>query len=149
LTYPGVYVEEVPSGVRTIVGVSTSDTAFVDFFARGPVGEAKRITSFGEFEREFGGLDPASEASYAIQQFYANGGQVAWVVRVDTGGAPAAAVLPGMLGSEPTPAIHLEAANPGEWGNSLRAAAVGIRLPGPAAALASDRFNLVVQETRK
>ena len=30
-TYPGVYIEEVPSGVRTIVGVSTSVTAFVGY----------------------------------------------------------------------------------------------------------------------
>lgn len=35
LSYPGVYVEEVPSGVRTLVGVSTSNTAFVDFFRAG------------------------------------------------------------------------------------------------------------------
>lgn len=35
-TYPGVYVEEIPSGVRTITGVSTSNTAFVDYFGAGP-----------------------------------------------------------------------------------------------------------------
>ena len=35
LTYPGVYIEEVPSGVRTITGVATSITAFV--------GRAKKI----------------------------------------------------------------------------------------------------------
>ena len=45
-TYPGVYVEEIPSGVRTIVGVSTSDTAFVDFLAEGPMGVPTEITSF-------------------------------------------------------------------------------------------------------
>jgi phage tail sheath protein FI len=43
-TYPGVYVEEVPSGVRTIAGVSTSDTAFIDFFGRGPMNRAVRVT---------------------------------------------------------------------------------------------------------
>ena len=68
--YPGVYVEEVPSGVRTIIGVSTSDTAFVDFFRRGPVNQPVRVTSFGDFERTFGGLDTRSAASYAIRQFY-------------------------------------------------------------------------------
>ena len=55
-TYPGVYIEEVPSGVHTIAGVSTSDTAFVDFFPRGPMEEAVRITGLTEFEREFGGV---------------------------------------------------------------------------------------------
>ena len=61
LTYPGIYVEEVASGVRTISGVSTADTAFVDVFARGPINDAQRITSFADFERVFGGLDDLSE----------------------------------------------------------------------------------------
>src|ERR1044071_6196770 len=85
LTYPGIYVEEIPSGVRTITGVSTSNTAFVDFFTRGPMNKAVRITSYAEFERIFGGLDADSEASYGIRQYYLNGGSVAFVVRV---GAP-------------------------------------------------------------
>ena len=50
-------------------------------FARGPLNSAVRIFSFADFEREFGGLDAASEASYAIQQFFLNGGSEAWVVR--------------------------------------------------------------------
>lgn len=83
-TYPGVYIEEVPSGVRTIVGVATSIGAFIDRFQRGPVDEAVRITSYADFEREFGGLDAQSEGSYAIQQFFLNGGTEAYVVRVGT-----------------------------------------------------------------
>jgi len=93
LTYPGVYVEELPSGVHTIIGVSTSETAFVDYFSRGPVGEAVRITDFNEFERRFGGLNACSEASYAIMQYFLNGGTVAWVVRVVSGGAKATRTL--------------------------------------------------------
>ena len=62
-TYPGVYVEEIASGVRTIAGVSTSDTAFIDFFKQGPVDEPVRITSYGDFERIFGGLDARSAAA--------------------------------------------------------------------------------------
>lgn len=88
--YPGVYVEEIPSEVRTITGVSTSDTAFIDFFARGPVDRAVRITSLTDFNRQFGGLDKRSEASYAIQQYYLNGGSVAWVVRVAAANAKVA-----------------------------------------------------------
>ncbi|MFN3983089.1 MAG: phage tail sheath family protein, partial [Caldilinea sp.] len=56
LTYPGVYIEEVPSGVRTIVGVATSITAFVGRAPRGPVNRPVRVQSFAEFERIFGGL---------------------------------------------------------------------------------------------
>ena len=62
ITFPGVFVEEVPGGVHPIEGVSTSETAFVDFFASGPLDEARRITSFAEFESNFGALDASSEA---------------------------------------------------------------------------------------
>ncbi len=144
-SYPGVYIEEAPSAVRTIAGVSTSDTAFVDAFARGPVDRATRITSFADFERVFGGLDPASEASYAIRQFYLNGGNIAWVVRVTAGDAAAAELdLDAPQGSAPAVALSLAAANAGDWGNRLRAAAVGIRLPDGTTA--ADRFNLIVRE---
>ena len=56
VSYPGVYIEEIPSGVRTIVGVATSIGAFVDFFAQGPMNDATRVLSFADFERTFGGL---------------------------------------------------------------------------------------------
>src|ERR1044071_7264703 len=81
-TYPGVYLEEISSGVRTITGVSTSIAAFVDFFGRGPFNRAVQVLSIGDFEREFGGLDARSEASYGVQQFFLNGGSEAWLVRV-------------------------------------------------------------------
>ena len=81
-TFPGVYIEEIPSGVHTITGVATSIAAFIDYFTMGPMNEAVQILSFGDFERQFGGLNPLSEASYAIQQFFLNGGSEAWVVRV-------------------------------------------------------------------
>ena len=84
-TYPGVYVEEIPSGVRTITGVSTSVAAFIDFFKRGPLNKAVQLFSMGDFGRAFGGLDANSEASYAIQQFFLNGGTEAWAVRVASG----------------------------------------------------------------
>jgi len=140
-TYPGVYVEELPSGVHTITGVSTSDTAFVDFFRQGPMGEATRITGFQDFQRVFGGLDSLSAASYQIRQFFENGGQVAWVVRVaEQPFAPASAMLAG--GSPAQDSLRVEAANPGKWGTSL---SVGIDHvtggPNPGQA-----FNLTVRQ---
>ena len=50
-TYPGVYIEEIPSGVRTITGVPTSIAAFVGSAQRGPVNKATFITSFADYER--------------------------------------------------------------------------------------------------
>jgi uncharacterized protein len=138
-TYPGVYVEEIPSGVRTITGVSTSDTAFVDVFTRGPVNQATRITSFTDFERTFGGLDLRSEASYAIQQFYLNGGQIAWVVRVAPGDAGTSSL--DLLGSSPPQTtLTVEAANPGSWGDNIQVAVTSVD--------PFDLFNLFVREVR-
>ena len=82
LTYPGVYVEEIPSGVRTIVGVATSITAFVGRALRGPVNEATTINSFGDFERIFGGLWADSRLGFAVRDFYLNGGSQAIIVRL-------------------------------------------------------------------
>ncbi|MFC8681530.1 phage tail sheath family protein [Microbacterium ureisolvens] len=158
--YPGVYVEETPSGVRPIAGVSTSDTAFVDFFARGAVDRAVRITSWGDFEREFGGLDLNSEASYAVQQYYLNGGRVAWIVRVAAPDARAAErvlsgsqVYPGMSGVGASGAgasgeiLTVTASSPGRWGNNLQ---VAIDYRGvPLSAGSPDAFNLVVREITK
>lgn len=81
VSYPGVYLKEIPSKNPVVAGVSTSNTAFVDFFTRGPMEEALKITNQQQFERFFGGLDTRSEASYGIQQYFMNGGKTAWVIR--------------------------------------------------------------------
>src|SRR4051812_49010623 len=53
LTYPGVYIEEIPSGARPIEAVSTSTAAFVGLAEMGP-DEATRVTSWTEFQRSYG-----------------------------------------------------------------------------------------------
>ncbi len=79
---PGVYIEEIPSSVHTVTGVSTSATAFVDYFARGPVNQATQVDNWNDFQRIFGGIDTRSEASYGVYQFFLNGGQIAWIIRL-------------------------------------------------------------------
>lgn len=81
-TYPGVYIEEIPSGVRTIVGVATSITAFIGRARRGPVNKSVTINSFSDFERIFGGLWLDSSLGFAVQDFYMNGGSQAIIVRL-------------------------------------------------------------------
>jgi len=81
-TYPGVYVEEIPSGVRTITGVATSITAFIGRAKRGPVNVATTIESYADFERTFGGLWDQSTLGYAVRDFYLNGGTQAIIVRL-------------------------------------------------------------------
>ena len=150
-TYPGVYIEEVPSGVRTIGGVATSITAFIDFFKRGPMNRAVQIFNMGDFERVFGGLDTRSEASYAIQQFFLNGGTEAWVIRTGQGTATASVVLQDTPGGNNVLRVTagqlikgVSVDNPGEWGNRLRIDIdyVNYNSINPAATL----FNFTVSE---
>jgi len=81
-TYPGVYIEEIPSGVRTITGVATSIAAFIGRARQGPVNEPIRVNSFADFQRLFGGLWVESTLSYAVRDFYRNGGSQALIVRL-------------------------------------------------------------------
>ena len=119
LSYPGVYIEEVPSGVRTITAVATSITAFIGRAAQGPVNQAVRIQSFAEFTQLFGGLSRLSTMSYAVSQFFQNGGTDAIIVRVFNGNV--AASTPTITLVTATGNLVLEASSPGTWGASLRA----------------------------
>lgn len=112
-TYPGVYIEEIPSGVRTITGVATSITAFVGRARRGPVDQAVTINSRADFERIFGSLWVESTMSYAVRDFYLNGGGQAIITRIHNGATAATITSPGGL--------SLVARNPGLWGERLRA----------------------------
>lgn len=114
-TYPGVYIEEVPSGVRTITGVATSITAFIGRAKRGPVNEAKMINSYADYERTFGGLDLASAMSFAVRDFYLNGGSQAIIGRLYETNSDGAA-----LALITVDTLQLEAANEGAWGNKVR-----------------------------
>ena len=82
LTYPGVYVEEIPSGVRTITGVATSITAFIGRATRGPVNRATIVNSFGDFESRFGSLSNDYALGFAVRDFFLNGGGQAVIVRL-------------------------------------------------------------------
>ncbi len=145
-TYPGVYIEEVPSGVRTIVGVATSVAAFVDRFARGPVETPVRLFSMADFERELGGLEAASAASYGIRQFFLNGGTEAHAVRVATAGSTAASAALTSGGADVLQATAGRRVgrdsfeDPGEWGDSLRLE-VDYATTDP-----DDLFNLTIHE---
>jgi phage tail sheath protein FI len=117
LSYPGVYIEEIPSGVRTIIGVATSITAFLGRTAAGPVNTPVMLTSFGDYERQFGGLGVDYPLSYAVRDFYLNGGSQALIVRLYKDPATPADANASLT----VDTLTLEAASPGEWGQSLRA----------------------------
>lgn len=112
LTYPGVYIEEVPSGVRTITGVATSITAFVGWSAQGDANQATLVQSWSDFERGFGGLDSRSLLGYSVYHFFNNGGQQAYIIRLVANDANAATVK---LKDGSTDVLSITARNPGDW----------------------------------
>lgn len=143
-TYPGVYIEELPSRVRTITAVSTSVTAFVGYTTQGPVDQAVTITSFADFELRFGGLAVNSPLSYAVQQFFLNGGSIAVVVRVAAGAGAASVLLNNTTADAENaagPALKVTAKEPGAWGNELRVS-VDYATKTP-----TETFNLSVFDT--
>jgi Bacteriophage tail sheath protein len=122
-TYPGVYIEEIPSGVRTIVGVATSIGPFVDCFPQGPMNKAVRILSRADFGGQFGGLDIRSEASYGVQQFFLNGGSEACVVRTTSttpANAATAAAISLADGAGGAIVLTATANSVGAWGGGVR-----------------------------
>ena len=129
VSYPGVYIEEVPSSVRTIAGVSTSIGAFVGWARKGPTSRAVRCLSFSDFERAFGGLDGASYLGYAVSHFFANGGSQCYVVRL--AGADAA------LAEATIDGLKVQATGPGLWAEDYQ-------LVGKPRADDANRFRLDV-----
>jgi phage tail sheath protein FI len=133
-SYPGVYLQELPSGVHTIAGVSTSVTAFVGTAARGPLNVATRIFSAADFDRRFGGLSSTSEMSYGIRQFFGNGGSDAYIVRIAAGATTATLALKDTTGANPS--LAFTAIDGGNAGNGT---AVAIDYGGSA-----GRFNVTL-----
>jgi uncharacterized protein len=109
-TYPGVYIQEVDSGSRVVTGVATSITAFVGRAAMGPANEPVMVYDFGEFQRTFGGRVRGLPMTYAVEDFFGNGGGQALIVRATPADAKAAT-----LAGPPA----LSASSPGKWGNAI------------------------------
>jgi phage tail sheath protein FI len=149
VSYPGVYIDEVPSSVHTITGVATSITAFIGPATRGPLDQPTTIFSFADYQRQFaspqdrGGLSMSSPMSFAVNDFFRNGGGQAIIVRIAASNATAATIA---LGSG-TGAVTLTATSPGTWGNSLIASIDldGFKTPG-AGEPPLTVFNLTITD---
>lgn len=115
--HPGVYVEEVPSGVRPIEGVGTSTAAFIGITEKGPVGEATFVTSWTQFETNFGSFIADSYLAYAVLQFFNNGGRKCYIVRVTKGDEKTASV--NIPDSDGATTLVVSASSPGAWANDI------------------------------
>lgn len=144
VSHPGVYVVEVPSGVRTITGVATSITAFVGRALRGSVGDPTSINTYGDFERTFGGLWSESHLGYSVRDFYRMGGGAAIVVRVHKSKTNDTAKI--TLGTGTTE-LKLIAASPGTWAAKLHATVDYQTDDAASGSPDTKKFNLVVSNT--
>jgi phage tail sheath protein FI len=143
--HPGVYVEEVPSGVRPIEGVSTSTAAFLGKAEAGPLDRAAMVTSLAEFQAQFGGFLPDSYLAHAALHFFTNGGRRLYVVRVARG-ATTADVAIGDRKTTAARTMVVSASSPGRWGNELDAVvADGTLDSGDEFALSIRRGGAVVE----
>lgn len=117
-TYPGVYVEEVSSGVRPIQAAGTSTAALIGVAEKGPLNEAVKVFNFTEYQNLYGGFLNSSFLSHSVYQFFNNGGSQCYIIRVGANMKTANIVLKDR-GSTALPSLTISAKSPGLWGNQL------------------------------
>jgi phage tail sheath protein FI len=134
----GIQVQEEAGSGQSIAEAPTAITAFVGRCLRGPINRPVPISGFNEFQRIFGGLWQPSTLSYAVEQFFENGGRSAVVVRVTNGARCCTIELP--AGNQK---LVLEALAPGT--REFLRAAVDYDGIGENE---DEQFNLVIQRVR-
>src|SRR5216684_2310723 len=123
-TYPGVYIEELPSSVRTIAGVGTSIGLFVGRTARGQLGVPTRILNPTSFGSTFSWDDPGGDLPRAVRLFFANGGSDCYVMRIAAGAKAATVTLNTEASTQNNkkPSLTATAVSAGLFGNTIRLA---------------------------
>jgi len=140
LTYPGVYVEEISSGVRPIEAAGTSTAAFFGVAERGPIGSVKKIFNFTEFQTIYGGFLNGYFLAHAVFQFFNNGGTQCYVGRVASG-ADTATVTVLDRGTSAQNSMTISAKSSGAWGNKVMVIVDSSKADDPA-----NDFNLTVYQ---
>ncbi len=125
-TRPGVYVTETSLPNTTTTGLGESLAIFVGEHFWGPTTPVF-CSSWGAFVKTFGGFPPFPAnlgnpyLAYSVYEFFANGGNGAWVLRVvGTGGANALHTFDDTAAT-PLPTLELQALSQGSYGNNLYA----------------------------
>jgi uncharacterized protein len=114
----GVPIEEIRTAPVPIEGVSTSTAGFVGQTERGPA-TPRMVTSWLAYQRWFGGPVETSMSylPWAVQGFFDNGGQRAFIARITAAGSQPAGVELGT--SDSGQSLRLETIGNGGWGNNV------------------------------
>ncbi len=146
--HPGVYIEEVPSSVKTIEGASTSTAGFIGSALKGDLDKANLVTNFSEFEEKYGSFYVNEDGSilsflaHSVYQFFNNGGTRCYIVRVAKGATVADIMLTDRKAT-PVDTLKISALSAGTWGNMLD---IDIT---DGTADPDNEFNLVVKPMKK
>lgn len=141
LTAPGVYVQEMPSGVRPVAAAGTSTAAFFGEAERGAIGTVVKIFNFTEFQTLYGNfLDGGRYLAHAVYQYFNNGGAACYIGRVAPG-ALTAAVTALDRGTVAQESLTFEASSPGVWGNGIM-----VIVDSTTASDSDNQFNLTVYQ---
>ena len=121
LTYPGVYVEEVPSGVRPLEGAGTSTAAFFGVAEKGTIDNPQKIFNVTEFRRNYGGFLADQYLAHSVFQFFNNGGTQCYITRLASGAIAASiAINDRRSPAQAKTAITITTVSKGTWSNKLK-----------------------------
>lgn len=117
-TFPGVYVQELSSGVHTITGVSTSIALFIGRTTLGPVNVPVSCSSYSDYVNKFSDDTSLSDMARSVRLFFLNGGNLCYVSRIAHSDATAATVTLKNSGGQNV--LKLSAMSQGLIGNQIR-----------------------------
>jgi len=144
---PGIYTWETDFSFY-VKQISTSSAAMVGVTEKGPVNKPVLVTSWEQFINKFGSYINEGYLAYAARSFFDNGGSVLYVCRIAhytdiTDKSTLTAMESNMTianrEATPSPALQINAANPGTWGDRISVSIEDGSLD-PA-----NAFNLIVK----
>ena len=119
LTYPGVYIQEISSGVRPI-----DDRQHLHGRLRRPGGDGTgpayaRHAAGRSSSAYYGSFIADGYLAHSVFQYFNNGGRQCYIVRVTRSDAVVASVTVQNRAATPVAGVTFSAKNKGAWGNCL------------------------------
>lgn len=128
LRAPGVYFEPEDRRATPLELGRTGVPVFLGLTRRGPLDRPVRVISERHFVEIFGESLPDGYLGAAIRGFFGNGGEACYVLRIArVDGPPGEAARTAkytVLDEGGEEALHLEAVDPGTWGNGIQVSIV-------------------------